>query len=202
MRDHLNIESPTSSRPAILTARILFPLIFAMTLSLLSLHSEARPKGPRGMRGQHWGEGGSQRGLLHKLGRHLLPPQFILRHLDTLEVTPKQIDSIKQHMKEAQAQQVDLSFDIQRAISALESALKAQKEEAEVLKLADQVMALETKMKRVRLSLALRVKSALTTDQVKTARRLMKKRRRRLRDEGRRGRGKGRGEGPVGGTER
>ena len=123
---------------------------------------------------------------MHKLGRHLVPPQFILRHLDTLELTTKQIDSIKQHMKEAQTQQVDLSFDIQRAISSLETGLKEQKNEAEVLKLADQVMALESKMKRIRLSLALRVKTTLTADQVKTARKFMKKRERRVRRKNRR----------------
>ena len=91
-------------------------------------------------------------------------------------------------MKATQNKALDLEIDLNQAMGKLETLLKESKDQDATLAQADRVMSVESKLKRTRLALALKVKGLLTSDQLTTLKELKKKRRqkRRERRQGRR----------------
>ena len=154
-------------------------LCFTLTLGFtFTLH--ARPQ-PGGIGGEHGAMGGGRPGGRHgghhlaRLAKHLIPPHLIMRHLDKLDLSEEQIQQMKTLMNTHRSKAMDLEFDLNQAIGKLEKMLEEDQDTQTVLTQADQVMQIETQLKRTRLALALKVKKLLNSEQLKTMKKIKRK---------------------------
>ena len=111
----------------------------------------------------------------------MIPPRLLMRHMDELELSEQQRAQLKALMKSAQSQMLDLGFELKTASKELIDAVKDNESaEAEVLKRADTLMALEAQHKRARLEVALKVRALLTPAQREKVKALKAKMRKRF----------------------
>ena len=158
--------------------RLTYPLALFLSMMLSFGSSLAQPgHGPRGMKDDFGPHARKHLRHMDRLGKHLIPPHLVMRHMDKLNLNDEQIEQIKTVMKATQSQALDLEIDLNRAMGKLENVLKDSNDHDLILTHADQVMALESKLKRTRLSLALQIKSMLTSEQLKTVKKIKRKQR-------------------------
>ena len=110
--------------------------------------------------------------------RNLFPPELILSNQDALGLTDDQIAAIKKLLNDTHTKTLDAHVDLQRATERLTHATEPAKvDEAAALAAADQAMTLESQVKRLHLSLMIRIKNLLTEDQQAKAAQLRQSRR-------------------------
>ena len=158
-----------------------FSIFLALLLPLLwSQLSTARPHSKSKLKGYVGHERGAK--IERELRRHLIPPHLLLRHMDRLALSEKQKEALKTLMKNAQAQMIDMRFELQKASKELIDAVKEDSTpQSEILKQADELMEIEAKHKRARLQVALKVRDLLTPEQRKKAKAIKAKMREKLR---------------------
>jgi len=105
------------------------------------------------------------------IGKLLFPPEMVLQNQAKLGLSEQQIADIKKLLSETHSVVVDRQVDMAAAAETLRNALEAHpiNEEA-ALAAADSVVELENGIKRVHLSLLIRLKNLLTAEQVETFR--------------------------------
>ena len=101
------------------------------------------------------------------IGKNLIPPELVMSQSEKIGLTDKQRATIKSEVQKAQAKFVDVQFDLQEATGKMIALMQQTPiDETRVLEQADKVMTLEREMKRAQLTLMIRIRNALTADQI------------------------------------
>lgn len=101
------------------------------------------------------------------IGRQLFPPDLIMSQASRLHLDEKQRTAIKNEVERAQSKFFDLQWDVREASEAMGQMLEQTPiDEARVLAQADKVMGLEREIKKIHLSMLIRIKNALTPEQI------------------------------------
>jgi len=101
------------------------------------------------------------------IGRQLFPPDLIMAQSQKLHLDDKQRTTIKTEVQRAQSKFFDLQWETKEAGEAMAQLLQQTPiDEARVLEQADKVMALEREIKKIHLSMLIRIKNALTREQI------------------------------------
>ena len=101
------------------------------------------------------------------IGRQLFPPDLIMAQSQKLHLDDKQRTAIKTEVQRAQSKFFDLQWETKEAGEAMAQLLQQTPiDEARVLEQADKVMALEREIKKIHLSMLIRIKNALTREQI------------------------------------
>jgi Spy/CpxP family protein refolding chaperone len=101
------------------------------------------------------------------IGRQLFPPDLIMSQSQKLRLDDKQRSTIKSEVQRAQSKFIDLQWEAKEAGEAMAQLLQQTPiDEARVLEQADKVMGLEREIKKIHLSMLIRIKNSLTREQV------------------------------------
>jgi Spy/CpxP family protein refolding chaperone len=101
------------------------------------------------------------------MGRYLIPPELVMSQSEQIGLTEKQRATIKAEVQKMQAKFLDAQWDLQEQTSKMTQLLQQTPiDEAKVLELADKIMSYERDIKRVHLALLVRIKNALTAEQI------------------------------------
>jgi len=135
-------------------------LIALVVLAVAAAHAQPRPDmGGPGM------VGGGPPGPPSFLNQ-VFPPAVVMQHQQEIGLRPTQADAIKKAMTEAQAQLVDLQWELEAESEALGKLLEADHvdENAVLAKLA-KVTSVEQQVKKVNFTLLVRIKNQLDPEQ-------------------------------------
>ena len=101
----------------------------------------------------------------------LITPSAIMHNQERLNLSRKQSEAIKKEMRKFQSEIVDVQWDMNAATAALRKALsKEQLDTEDALKKVDAVLSAENKLKKMHLSMLIRIRNVLSTEQVKMLR--------------------------------
>ena len=101
------------------------------------------------------------------IARYLIPPDAIMAHSGELNLADKQRAAIKAEVQKAQSKFIDMQWDMKEETEKMVRLLQqTPADEARILEQADKVMALEREIKKTQLSLLIRIRNALTAEQV------------------------------------
>lgn len=101
------------------------------------------------------------------IGRNLIPPELVMSQSEQLGLSDKQRATIKGEIQKMQAKFVDAQWDLQEQTGKMTQLLQQTPvDEAKVLEQADKIMGLEREIKRAHLTLLIRIKNALTAEQL------------------------------------
>jgi Spy/CpxP family protein refolding chaperone len=101
------------------------------------------------------------------IGKQLFPPELIMSQSQKLHLDDKQRAMIKTEVQRAQSKFFDLQWEAKEAGDAMGQMLQQTPiDEARVLEQADKVMSLEREIKKIHLSLLIRIKNGLTREQI------------------------------------
>ena len=107
------------------------------------------------------------------IGKQLFPPDLIMSQAQKLHLDEKQRTTIKTEVQRAQSKFFDLQWEAKEAGEAMAQMLQQTPiDEARVLEQADKVMGLEREIKKIHLSMLIRIKNSLTNEQVMQLRQL------------------------------
>ncbi len=114
---------------------------------------------PRAMRNQ-------RRAGRDPLRDKLFPPELIMGHQEDIGLTDAQRKAIIKEIEGGQSKLVPLQWQVRAEADKLEAALAAPRvDEQRALALADKVSGLERDLKRLHLTLLIRIKNILSADQ-------------------------------------
>lgn len=98
--------------------------------------------------------------------RDLFPPELVLHNQIAIGLSAEQVGGIKKLLNETHSRTLDIQTDLSRVAEKLGDALEPLRvDEAVALGLADQVMRLETEVKKTHLGMLIRLKNLLTPEQ-------------------------------------
>ncbi|MEA2568310.1 MAG: hypothetical protein QOI24_311 [Acidobacteriota bacterium] len=101
------------------------------------------------------------------IGRYLIPPELVMTQSEQIGLTDKQRTTIKSEIQKMQAKFVDAQWDLQEQTGKMMQLLQQSPvDETKVLEQADRIMALEREIKRAHLALLVRIRNALTAEQI------------------------------------
>jgi hypothetical protein len=126
------------------------------------------PGGPGGMAsrpmmGQHQPPGQGQ----DPMHEFLFPPELIMRHQAEIGLSDAQKKAIREEVLAAQGKFTQLQWDMQDVHQALMERVKTDKvDETAAMDLLAKLLQHESELKRQQLSLAIRLKNQLTSDQI------------------------------------
>jgi Spy/CpxP family protein refolding chaperone len=101
------------------------------------------------------------------IGRQLFPPEMVMGHQEELALQEKQRAAIRAEVVKVQTRFVDLQWQLSEDSEKMVNLLRAVPiDEAKVLEQADKVMAVERDVKKMQLSLLIRIKNLLTPEQI------------------------------------
>jgi Spy/CpxP family protein refolding chaperone len=101
------------------------------------------------------------------IGRYLIPPELVMSHSEQIGLTEKQRATIKAEIQKMQSKFLDAQFDLQEQSGKMTQLLQhSPADETKILDQADRIMALEREIKRAHLTLLVRIKNALTAEQI------------------------------------
>jgi Spy/CpxP family protein refolding chaperone len=101
------------------------------------------------------------------IGQQLFPPEMLMAQSQKLHLDDKQRTLIKTEVQRAQSKFFDLQWEAKEAGDAMAQMLQQTPiDEAGVLQQADKVMGYEREIKKIHLSLLIRIKNSLTKDQI------------------------------------
>jgi len=101
------------------------------------------------------------------IGKQLFPPDLIMSQAQRLRLDEKQRTIVKNEVQKAQAKFFDLQWEAKEAGEAMSQMLQQTPiDEAGVLAQADKVMSLEREIKKIHLSMLIRIKNSLTAEQI------------------------------------
>ena len=131
-------------------------LAFAFLLSAASLAAQGAP--PPGQRGP--GPGGDD------WGRNFFPPELVMQHQSEIGLQDAQRSALTSALQQAQAKFMDLQWKLSAEGEKMRRLLQGtQVDEAQVLEEVDRILALEREIKRTQISLMVRIKNTLTSEQ-------------------------------------
>ena len=101
------------------------------------------------------------------IGRFLIPPELVMSQSEQIGLTEKQRATIKGEIQKMQAKFLDAQWDLQEQTGKMTQLLQqSPADETKILEQADRIMALEREIKRAHLALLVRIKNALTAEQI------------------------------------
>jgi Spy/CpxP family protein refolding chaperone len=101
------------------------------------------------------------------IGQQLFPPELIMSQSQRLHLDDKQRATIKSEVQNAQSKFFDLQWQLKEASDAMVDLLQQTPvDEKRVLEQADKVMGYEREIKRIHLSMLIRIKNSLTPEQI------------------------------------
>ncbi len=101
------------------------------------------------------------------IGRYLVPPDLVMSQSEQIGLNEKQRAAIKGEIQRMQAKFIDAQWDLQEQTGKMTQLLQmSPADETKILEQADRIMALEREIKRAQLTLLVRIKNTLTTEQV------------------------------------
>jgi len=101
------------------------------------------------------------------IGQQLFPPELIMSQSQKLHLDDKQRTAIKNEVQRAQSKFFDLQWELKEASDTMVQLLQQTPvDEARVLEQADKVMGYERDIKKIHLSMLIRIKNSLTPDQI------------------------------------
>jgi hypothetical protein len=101
----------------------------------------------------------------------LFPPSQIMRQQEKLKLTNKQINSIKSEMRTFQSGIVDIQWDLNSTQAQLNKELAKNKIDLKnSMTLMEKVLQAESKLKKSHMSLLIKIRNALSEDQIKILR--------------------------------
>jgi len=100
------------------------------------------------------------------LGENLFPPELIMRHQQSLNLSEEQQAYFKNELREAQKRFVDLQWKLEDETEKLIALVKqTQVDEAQTLAQLDRLLNAEREIKRAQIALLARLKNKLTPEQ-------------------------------------
>lgn len=107
------------------------------------------------------------------IGQQLFPPELIMSQTQKLRIDDKQRATIKNEVQQAQSKFFDLQWELKEASDTMVQLLQQTPvDEARVLAQADKVMGYEHDIKKIHLAMLIRIKNALTAEQIAQLRQL------------------------------
>ena len=107
------------------------------------------------------------------LERHLFPPELVMQHQGALQLSTQQQEFIIAQVQQAQSEFTGFQWRLQREVESLSELLgQSSSDESQVLEQLEKVLDLETQIKRTHMTLAVRIKNALSEEQQRRLRRL------------------------------
>lgn len=107
------------------------------------------------------------------IGQQLFPPDLIMAQSQKIHLDDKQRAAIKSEVHSAQSKFIDLQWDLKEAGETMAQMLQQTPiDEHRVLAQADTVMGLEHQIKKIQLTMLIRIKNALTPEQIAQLRQL------------------------------
>ena len=107
------------------------------------------------------------------IAQQLFPPELIMSETPRLHLDDKQRATIKNEVQRAQSKFFDLQWELKEASDAMVQLLQQTPvDEARVLEQADKVMGYEREIKKIHLSMLIRIKNSLTAEQIAQLRQL------------------------------
>ena len=101
------------------------------------------------------------------IGRQLFPPEIVMGHQEELGLQEKQRAAIRSEVHKVQSRFVDLQWQLSEDTEKMASLLRSTPiDEARVLEQADKVMAQEREVKKMQLSMLVRIRNLLTPEQI------------------------------------
>jgi Spy/CpxP family protein refolding chaperone len=101
------------------------------------------------------------------IGRYLIPPELVMSQSEQIGLNEKQRATIKGEIQKMQTKFVDAQWDLQEQTGKMTQLLQQwPADETKILDQADKIMALERVIKRAHLTLLVRIKNALTIEQI------------------------------------
>lgn len=98
---------------------------------------------------------------------NLYPPELIMRNQDVLNLTPKQVETIKEEMRSFQSGIVNIQWDLNAAQSKLDKGFGDEKIDLDrTLKLVDDVMKAENNMKKSHMTMLIKIHNILDAAQL------------------------------------
>ncbi len=98
--------------------------------------------------------------------QYLFPPELVMRYGQRIGLQPGQRDAITAAIQEFQSAVVDLQWQMQDETQQLSELLEESSvDETAVLARVDRVLEVERQVKRAHLTLLIRIKNALTSEQ-------------------------------------
>jgi Spy/CpxP family protein refolding chaperone len=97
----------------------------------------------------------------------LFPPELVMRYQREIGLTEAQQKKITKELQALQTKVVELQFSLQKEVGAMTKLLEATAiDEAVTLKQAERVMSVEHEIKQLHLRTLIRIKNALTAEQI------------------------------------
>ena len=101
------------------------------------------------------------------IGRQLFPPELVMGHQEELALQDKQRAAIRAEVVKVQTRFIDLQWQLSEDSEKMVNLLRAVPiDETKVLEQADKVMAVERDVKKMQLSMLVRIKNLLTPEQI------------------------------------
>ena len=101
------------------------------------------------------------------IGRQLFPPEMVMGHQEELGLQEKQRAAIRNEVHKVQSRFVDLQWQHSEDTEKMANLLRGTPiDEAKVLEQADKVMAQEREVKKMQLSMLVRIRNLLTPEQI------------------------------------
>jgi len=101
------------------------------------------------------------------IGQQLFPPELIMSQSQRLHLDDKQRATIKNEVQNAQSKFFDLQWQLKEASDTMVELLQQTPvDEKRVLEQADKVMGYEREIKKIHLSMLIRIKNSLTPEQI------------------------------------
>jgi len=101
------------------------------------------------------------------IGQQLFPPELIMSQSQRLHLDDKQRGTIKNEVQNAQSKFFDLQWQLKEASDTMVELLQQTPvDEKRVLEQADKVMGYEREIKKIHLSMLIRIKNSLTPEQI------------------------------------
>ena len=97
---------------------------------------------------------------------HVFPPELVMQHQKEIALSEEQKKSFKEEIRKAQAEFIELEWNLQDQVESFVSLLSRERvEEEKTLAQLGKVLALEAQIKRKQLRLAIRLKNLLSPEQ-------------------------------------
>jgi Spy/CpxP family protein refolding chaperone len=110
------------------------------------------------------------------LAKALFPPELVMQNQQAINLTEAQRNSLIKEIQNAQTEFMSLQWDLQKETEKLKFLVEKEKPvEAEVTEQLGQLLAIENKIKKRQISLLVRIKNLLTSEQQVKLRQLRSK---------------------------
>jgi Spy/CpxP family protein refolding chaperone len=101
------------------------------------------------------------------IARFLIPPELVMSQSEQIGLSEKQRATIKGEIQKMQTRFIDAQWDMQaQTVKMTQLLQQSPADETKILEQADKIMALEREIKRAHLTLLVRIKNALTAEQI------------------------------------